>query len=824
MRDGLLQLAVVAGGGALCLCVPVVPLAAAETEHLAPIHVLSDYSDAVGTEAEGSYRINRRDLDEFGAASGDFTSILGQLPNIQFSEDRRDPDRLHDLRPDSVSISGGRFYENAFRVDGLGINNQLDPVSDNPNAISDVPGHEQTLFIDADLIESIDVYDSNVPAAYGRFTGGVVDIDTRRAGREPETSLGYNTTRSDWVNYRVFTPESDDTEEGIPPTPPEPAEFKRERLTARHERPVGEASSIVVSGAGSRSSTPEVTLGESRAQTQENVNLLGKFSTPVTEATYADMQAAVAPFRSEQFITNARDSDFTIRGGGANASLGLDTVFDEGTELDTRLSARYSENSRRAPTDFFNWARTRSRNWGNLGGIATSNQGGFGDLDKEQFALGLSLRARTPTRELLGQRVRFDYGAEVQHSRLHFTRPETLFVYQDARVNPDVECRGRSEDCVDGEQYFRQRTRYPADDVSVGLTETAAFGEATFPVGALDLTLGLRYDYNDFLGNHDFGWRTRAGYDVFGNDHTVLIAGLNRYYSGALLTYRLREAREPWTREFRGATQNVVNDWERDTGAGQLRFEGRDVDTPYSDERTIGVRQRVLGGVASLNYVRRDNRDEFAQQEEDETRPDGTRARFLTNEGRSRYESFSFSWRRQWGRTTLGISATYSESESSNATFDDAVEEARQSEFVFYKGEPIRRSRLSVLRQDFNRPITGSVSIARTCMDRLRLSLVTRYRGRFTNVVETGSTETVTVDEGGIQRERELTVYAETEQPPTLISDLSVNYSVNLADRARLGLEAEVGNVFNSRTHTVASGRGGIETGRTFWLGANVTF
>ena len=92
-----------------------------------------------------------------------------------------------DLRPESISISGGRFYENNFVLDGLSNSNRLDPASDSSSSsVSDIGGHEQSLFINADLIGELKVYDSNVPAAYGGFTGGVVDATTRRAGREPE--------------------------------------------------------------------------------------------------------------------------------------------------------------------------------------------------------------------------------------------------------------------------------------------------------------------------------------------------------------------------------------------------------------------------------------------------------------------------------------------------------------------------------------------------------------------------------------------------------------------------------------------------------------
>lgn len=131
------------------------------------------------------------------------------------------------------------------------------------------------------------------------------------------------------------------------------------------------------------------------------------------------------------------------------------------------------------------------------------------------------------------------------HQRYRFRRDEDLYFFQDAVVNSEVQCRGQDYDCVQGEQYFATRNVYPADDVEVALNEAGVFAESTLRYRRFTGTLGLRYDYDDFLRNHDIAPRSRASLDVFGDGRTVLRAGLNRYYGAPLLTYRLREARAP---------------------------------------------------------------------------------------------------------------------------------------------------------------------------------------------------------------------------------------------------------------------------------------
>ena len=124
----------------------------------------------------GEYIFDQSYIERFGSADGGLENILKLVPGIQFGESSQSVEGLTDLRPESISISGGRFYENNFVLDGLSNSNRLDPASDSSSSsVSDIGGHEQSLFIDADLIGELKVYDSNVPAAYGGFTGGVVE-------------------------------------------------------------------------------------------------------------------------------------------------------------------------------------------------------------------------------------------------------------------------------------------------------------------------------------------------------------------------------------------------------------------------------------------------------------------------------------------------------------------------------------------------------------------------------------------------------------------------------------------------------------------------
>ncbi|MCG5517194.1 MULTISPECIES: TonB-dependent siderophore receptor [unclassified Ectothiorhodospira] len=774
--------------------------------------------------AAGRYRFDARYIERFGGADGSVDGVLRLVPGLQFGESALTTESLLDLRPESFSISGGRFYENQFLLDGMSITNRLDPASTNPNAISDVPGHEQSQFIDSALIGEIRVFDSNVPAEFSRFTGGVVEVETRRAGMEADGSVSYSATRSDWVSYRTFTRDWDPDSGTLPPEPPGTPEFSRDRLSLNYATPVGEASGVVIGLSRARSSTPQVTLGRSRSQEQENTNLLLKLTTPLGDRGLIDWSVGYAPYSNDRFIVDAKDSDFTIKGGGYSSTGNLEYAGDR-LDHQFRVGVNYSENSRSAPKDFFNWANTRSIDWGRRADVGNSRQGGFGDLDKEQGSLSFRWMAETMGNDLGQAEVRHRFGAEANHQRYRFQRDEDLYVYQNPVINSEVQCRGNRYDCQQREQYFSTRSVYPADDVEVSLNEAGLFGETTLNWKRVTGTVGLRYDHDDFLGNHDIAYRTRGSLDVFDDGRTVVRAGANRYYGAALLTYKLREARAPFFREYRGTTQNVVRDWEVDSGEGTFRYVFEDLDTPFSDELMVGLRQALLGGVLDLQLVQRDNRDEFARTTTD-TQPDGYRYYLMNNDGHSRYRGVSASWYREFGETLVGLHLTYSETRTSNADYDDPVDATGSGQYVSYRGERIRYGELDILREDFARPVVANLSLSRPFGERIRADLNTRYRGRQSVITRTGRVvdgELVELPSGERVFEQ-LDEYERESRPVTFITDLSLSYSQPMPGATALTAQVQVNNLFDERTHTVPSGQSGVEIGRHYWVSLKYDF
>ncbi len=89
-----------------------------------------------------------------------------------------------------LSISGGLAYDNVFLVDGVDINDNIFATANN-------------LFIE-DAVDETQVLTSGISAEYGRFSGGVVNLITKRGGNRFAGSYRLNLTNPSWVDETPF--------------------------------------------------------------------------------------------------------------------------------------------------------------------------------------------------------------------------------------------------------------------------------------------------------------------------------------------------------------------------------------------------------------------------------------------------------------------------------------------------------------------------------------------------------------------------------------------------------------------------------------------
>ena len=103
--------------------------------------------------------------------------------------------------PNQLTISGGFAYDNVFLIDGVDVNDNL-------------LGTVNDLYIE-DAIGEVQVLTSGIPAEYGRFSGGVVNIITKSGSNRFDGSYRTTFSRPSWTSETPFE-RSNNIERGQP--------------------------------------------------------------------------------------------------------------------------------------------------------------------------------------------------------------------------------------------------------------------------------------------------------------------------------------------------------------------------------------------------------------------------------------------------------------------------------------------------------------------------------------------------------------------------------------------------------------------------------
>jgi hypothetical protein len=757
--------------------------------------------------------IRRELIEKLPLNNRSINEALTILPGVQFSETANLSTQGGEILPPPVSISGGKIFENNFTIDGIGNNSLLDPAADDPSDLYDVPGHPQQLFIDSSLVEQVALYDCNVPAAFGGFKGGVVDATTINPVSWFSGKLFYRTTRDEWTAFHIDRDDREDFDNSTNHS--RQPEFEKHHAGVDLHLPLTSHSRLLAAYRTERSYIPLRHINEKKEQERRLENFLLKYVLEPSDRNSLSLTWAYTPYRSRYFFKNYKNSDYTIKGGGQLFSALYQTSR---RTADFRLLAAYnrSENSREAPSSYKNWKITPSRDWGTIVGTKTSMEGFFGDLEKSQDSIEVkgdaSLRPLTfgPTFHQL------NFGVDFLHAEGSFDRCEDSYSFYFAELDEDVVCGENDDACVEGEQYFSKRFKYPKNKADVSLNKYDVYVEDILSFKRLELRPGLRLSYDDFMQNLNLAPRLAVTVDVFDNRKTLLVAGINRYYANTLLTYKLREALTPRTKETRSLVDLQPTSWEEDPAYGPTsatRYST--LETPYADEYVLGIEQALFGGAATVKYVLRKGKKEFAH-EFGEKEEDGLKYHTLNNNGRSRYESYRLSWERQWRNHYLGINGTYEKTESSNESYDDFLDEEDLEKQVWYQGHLMGKSELP--REDFNRPWVVNLVYVGKFPYGFTFSGLAKYRSGYRALKDTGEDmEDIVLPDGTSPP-----IYEEVKIGGGVILSCRIDWEKRLYRSQSMLLSLEINNLLNKKSPVADTDD--YEIGRQVWAGLEYRF
>ncbi len=690
--------------------------------------------------------VTSEEISQKNTGDGNITDLMKTNPAVQFANNDSNSMNQGEIKPSRISIHGSSSYQNAYRLDGVSFNNDFDPADSGLGETSTrLSSGDQGIYIDSRLIDSMAVYDNNIPVEFGGFTGGTVEVNSRRWQGENSAHAYYRLTRSSW-NHLYH-----DSTQGIDTTKNDtanPARFQnrydKDDFGGWFELGVSENSGIVFSASRRSSTIPmTVTGGEAfvlenntiepifsdsgkKNQRRTSDNYFLKYSVDLSEKSSLDLSANYASYDSRLFSSSVSNSGYDSTHDG----LGFTAVFKHQLDLgqlEVTANTQDLKDDRQNDQKYSLTVRATDENWQ----TTERNSGGLGDLESKQKNHGLKTVMRFNAQEDgLGLTHTPTMGAEVNYTKGTYVRDNDYFRYT---YSGDID----ENDIYTG--HLSNITRFQKGSYSADYTNYALFLDDSIQYGKLTLRPGVRLDRDDFVNRTNIAPRLSGTYDVFGDSKTQIIAGANRYYGRSMLTYALYGAQNDGMQNCLGYDPKEPcslipdnNNWDN-----QKDYEGIDsLKTPYNDELTLALQQEIMSTTWRLQYVHREGYDEVRTRTKYDTRDANKRSiRMYDNGGRSSHDTVTLSvnnsqpWEWADASHVMNASFTWQQSESNTPkdagynSFDPANKVNLNK--VWYDGKVIDASKLP--STSFNSPIKLNLELT-SVWDEYDLTLYNRLQ------------------------------------------------------------------------------------------------
>ncbi len=616
--------------------------------------------------------INTRMINTHTSGNGDITSILKVIPNVQFDNTQMKSATPGEIDPANISISGGLFYQNNFQLDGFNMNNDLDPKGQHYNGPDITRGtSSQGLAVDTSLLESISVQDSNISAAYGGFTGGVVEANIRKPRNDKwHGNVSYQFTGNKLTQYHIDSSQQSNfiasSNENYQPY------FTKHLIRANIEGYITNNFGIVSSFSTTRSFIPlksyAFNIGQDVNSTREQHRYIDNYYIKThynpTENLNIEANIAYIPQDNTYYNPNARKSFYSMNSGGVQS--GLKALYDTDIGLWTNtLGYSWMQNSRKSEANYFiSWYYSPDKNWATFsekGGKA--NEGGYGDMNQIQNTLNYKSDMNFDSIDIWKTTHRFLVGTELSFTHALRNRLNNYYTLNDPVELPQGQtCAPDSmfdfETCSNvgfdspkpskpptqppqkwHGQYFNQATETKAGKIGFGNFAYGFYIEDSMNAdfdkyGNINVRFGLRLDGDSYMDKHTIAHRLSMNYIAPWEDtyKSTIIFGVNRYYGRNLLSYRLYDFVSSNLQEYNRKDQN--SPWILNTDTPTYSdYAFNKLNVPYDDEIVIGFSQNIWMFELIGKYIHRDGKDEVMSRKIKIDKRDTT---IWTNDGSSR--------------------------------------------------------------------------------------------------------------------------------------------------------------------------------------------
>ncbi|WP_299018373.1 TonB-dependent siderophore receptor [uncultured Photobacterium sp.] len=521
--------------------------------------------------------IDRETIRNTPDGNGNMTDLLKSNVNVRFEKDAENGFQNGEIKPAGVSINGAPSSQTAYMVDGININNDIDPLGTlNSDGVGVLPGSssEQAYFYDSSMIGSVTVYDSNVPASLGGFTGGAIVAESLFYSGVDRVGVNYRTT-----NHHLAEMQIDDTvrkeyekASGTYDAELQP-KYKKDFVNLVIEQGLTDELGMVV-GVSRRESDitqnrvvdKEGTIDE-QEQTRLIDNVMVNFRWQPVADKKLDLSLRYSAYESGQFYDDFVQNNFVDQHRAYGATVSWQQPIVTGL-LTTTASYDDFNDSRDSNSAKVIEAYVDDKIY---------RDGGYGDSELRQRNATVKIDYKSNSFNALGLQHRVTSGLSVTETKYNFKR------FGDVHQTMTLSIPGWGESVDHHDIAFK-------GTVTTDYRSYSAYIDNSMAVGNWSFRPGVRVERDDYLENLNVAPRFSTTWQALSN--TRFIAGANRYYGRSFAAMKLSEG---------------VTELSKDT---TRRFEDiKNFKTPHADELTFGVDQNIGNFTLAARYIWRENKD-----------------------------------------------------------------------------------------------------------------------------------------------------------------------------------------------------------------------
>lgn len=834
-------------------------------------------------------QLSEAEIQRTPKTNGTINGLLRKNGAVHYSNHQNQSTQGGEIAPELVSFHGEPYYNNLFLIDGLSNNDIINPGYSNGgfNSVEKsfeqganlylAPSAPESFQVDSSLLRKVSVYDSNIPAKYSQFTGGVVDAELKEADTQKASGrISYRTTRDRWT-YFHFNPEEaeqiayNDALNNIQP------EFTKHIYNLTANQPLSERTALLFAYNRTQSFIPENhwLLGQRVEEKRLAETYLLKATHNATDNHKLNASLLYSPHKNVYFADNVKNGRYTTSGGGYRATLVSDLFVDDFGEIKTSLDFSAQRNQVKYDTadPRYVWIGNMPQtalDW--CSGVLSKNgyaycsfarEGGLGELESETKTWTLK-----QDYELLPIESRFgthqiDFGWAASFAKARSMRPRDAHFYYNTDLRAGIS-RAMWESgniivpsdcshCIPNEQFQTMWIRYPQYQGKAQVNNYTLYADDEWTFGKWTLQPGLNLSYDSYLKNLNLAPRFMFNWALLDEQKLTLSGGLNRYYAGNILANALRAdipSDELYYRRDASGAFSLL-DYHR-----WVRYDNvRHLKTPYSDELNLGFSTQLFNQLFSAKYVYRHGQQQFVSYKDGSvvTLPNGksVQATVMDNSGENRSNSVTFVLRNvepmRVGLLSLGyqfgLNIQKAKSNSltgylnANEVGESSVSDDSQTRGRYYIYNEQSYDDFYAMKDvlpslNFNARWNAFLEI-NTDLPKYRFKWThyLNYRPGYTGYGFKQGVCGETIFSQGCRAEGDkVSIFQTTKHKKALTLDWSFLYEIPLPKGTNLALNLDVINVFNakvatsgSNTKLLATSSSGENTsyqlGRQYWFG-----